>query len=336
MRDPTMVLLRYLTAMVGTLFARLRRGPLRPSWSFAFEASVAFLRATSRAASGRPALEQRAVWSATRAPRSPVMKRVRRERVDVGGVPADWFVPRASEGEPDHRASERPVVLFMHGGSFIFGSNDSHEEMIARIALAADARVLAIEYRLAPEATFPAAIEDAMTAYRWLRAQGVPERAIVLAGDSAGGNLSLTTLLALRERGEPLPAGAMPICPWVDPLRAGGSMATNERFDWGVEGDFADWRASYAGGADPEQPAISPLRVELTGLPSLLVLWGECELLRDQVRDFVAAANAAGLDVEAHEHPDMVHDWMTLHAHTPEAEAAYQEMGAFVRRVTKR
>jgi acetyl esterase/lipase len=320
------MLLRYLAAMFGTLAARLRRGPLRPSWSFLFETSVTFLRETSRAASGRPPLEQRAVWDALRPPPSPVMKRVRRERVDAGGVRAEWFVPVAGHGDA--------VVLFMHGGSFMYGSNASHGEMIARIALAAGARVLALEYRLVPEAPFPAAIDDAVAAHRWLRAQGVPAGKIVLAGDSAGGNLAVTVPLALRERGEPLPAGSIPICPWVDPPRTGGSLDDHERYDWGFASDFVGWCAAYAGDADPKLPLIAPIKADLAGLPPLCVLWGECEMLRDQVTEFVAKAKAAGVDVTAREHPDMVHNWMTLHAFTPEAEEAYEAMGAFVKRVT--
>jgi acetyl esterase/lipase len=320
------MLLRYLAAIFGTLAARLRRGPLRPSWSFMFEASIAFLRATTRAASGRPLLEQRAVWDALRAPPDPVMKRVRRERVDAGGVRAEWFVPVEGHGDA--------VVLFMHGGSFVFGSNISHGETIARVALAAGARVLAIEYRLVPEAPFPAALDDAVAAYRWLREQGVPAGKIVLAGDSAGGNLSITVPLALRERGEVLPAGAIPICPWVDPPRTGGSMTDHERFDWGIESDFPGWCAAYAGEADPRQPLISPINADLAGVPPLCVLWGACEMLRDQVREFVAKARAAGVDVTACEHADMVHNWITLHAFTGEAEEAFREMGVFVKRVT--
>lgn len=320
------LLVRYFAAIFATLAARVRRGPLRPSWSFLFEVSITFLRATARAASGRPAIEHRAVWDALRPPPSPIMKRVRRERVDAGGVRAEWFVPTGGHGDA--------VVLFMHGGSFIFGSNASHGEMIARIALAAGVRVLAIEYRLAPEAPFPAAIDDAVAAYRWLRAEGVPAGKIVLAGDSAGGNLAVTVPLALRERGEPAPAGSIPICPWVDPPRTGGSLEDHERYDWGFASDFRIWCAAYAGDADPQQPLIAPINADLTGLPPLLVLWGACEMLRDQVSDFVVKAKAAGVDVTASEHPDMVHNWITLHAFTPEAEKAYQCMGAFVKRVT--
>ncbi|APR86972.1 6-hexanolactone hydrolase [Minicystis rosea] len=320
------IVTRFLSALAGTAVDRMRRGPLRPSWSFMFEASIAFLRRTGRLASGRPPLEQRAVWEALRPPPDPVMKRVRRTPVDAGGIPAEWFEPIDGHGDA--------VVLFLHGGSFIYGSIASHAEMIARIALAAGARVLALSYRLVPEAVFPAPIDDTLTAYRWLLGQGVAPGRIVLAGDSAGGNLSLAALLAMRDRGEPLPAGSVPICPWVDPPRTGGSLDENQRFDWGFADDFAKWCAFYAGDADPAQPLISPIRADLSGLPPLCILWGECEMLRDQVTELVTRAREAGLDVTAQEHPDMVHNWLTLHALTPEAERAFTTIGSFVKRVT--
>jgi acetyl esterase/lipase len=226
-------------------------------------------------------------------------------------------------------------VLFFHGGSFIWGSTASHGDMIARIADATGARVLALDYRLAPEATFPAPIEDAVAAHRWLLGQGIPPQRIVFAGDSAGGNLALASMLALRDRGEPLPAGAVCICPWTEPGRSGGSLEAHARWDWGIASDFAIWAEVYAGGAPYKTPLLAPGRADLAGLPPLHVLWGSREMLRDQVVDFVARAKDAGVDVHAEEYPDMVHNWITLHGLTPEAERAYQAMGRFVRRVAR-
>ena len=217
----------------------------------------------------------------------------------------------------------------------MFGSMASHGELVARLALASGARVLALDYRLVPEATFPAPVDDAVAAYRWLLAQGVPAARIVFAGDSAGGNLAVSTLLALRDRGEPLPAGAIPICPWVDLARTGGSLDSHARYDWGVPAEFRRWAAAYAGPVPLTAPLLSPARADLTGLPPLQVMWGSREMLRDQVVDFVARAGAAGVAVDGEEYPDMVHDWMMLHAFTLEAERAYQSMGRFVRRVTR-
>jgi len=321
------VLSRFVSTLASTAAARVRRGPLVPSWSFPFEAAVAFLRETARVASGRPPLEQRAVWSEVRAPPSPVMSRVRRTFDGAGGVRAEWFEPAAYAGEA--------VVLFFHGGSFMYGSMATHGEMVTRLALATGARVLALDYRLVPEATFPAPIDDAVAAYRWLLAQGIPPGRIVLAGDSAGGNLAVSTLLALRAQGAPLPAGSIPICPWVDPARTGGSIDAHARWDWGWPADVPAWALAYAGGAALTDPLISPARADLAGLPPLHVLWGSREMLRDQVVDFVARARAARVEVHAEEYPDMIHNWMTLYALTPEAERSFQAMGRFVRRVAR-
>jgi acetyl esterase/lipase len=317
---------RFLAALASTTVARLRRGPLRPSWSFLFETTIAFLRETGRLAACLAPLEQRALWAALRPLPSPALKQVRRAPVDAGGVPAEWFTPAAGPGDA--------VVLYLHGGSFMYGSLTSHADVIAHLALAARVRVLALDYRLVPEATFPAPLDDARAGYRWLLAQGVPASKIVIAGDSAGGNLAVTSMLAMRDHGEPLPAGAIPFCPWVDPPRTGGSLDGNERFDWGFAGEFPRWCAFYAGDADPAQPLIAPVHADLAGLPPLCVLWGECEMLRDQIVDFVARARAAGVDVTAVEHPDMVHNWITLSDFTPQAGRAYATMGAFVARVT--
>lgn len=321
------VLPRFASALASTAVARARRGPLLPSWSFSFEAAVAFLRATSRLASGRPPLEQRAVWSELRAPPVRVMRQVRRTVTGAGGVRAEWFEPQGYAGES--------VVLYLHGGSFMYGSMDSHGELVARLALASGSRVLAVDYRLVPEVTFPAPVDDTVAAYRWLLGQGVPPARIVLAGDSAGGNLAVAALLALRDQGAPLPAGAVPLCPWVDPARTGGSLEDNVAYDWGFPADFVLWATAYAGGTPVADPRISPARADLAGLPPLHVLWGSREMLRDQVVDFVARAEAAGVEVHGEEYPDMVHNWVTLHALTPEAERAFQAMGRFVRRVTR-
>lgn len=321
------VLQRFAGVLAGTAASRLRRGPLVASWSFPFEATVAFLRATSAAAAGLPPLAQRRVWAELRSPPAPVMRRVRRSFDGAGGVRAEWFEPAGSVGEA--------VVLFFHGGSFIHGSMASHGEMVARLALASGARVLALDYRLVPEATFPAPIDNAVAAYRWLLGQGVPPARIVFAGDSAGGNLAVATLLALRDRGEPLPAGAIPICPWVDLACTGGSLDAHARWDWGIPGEFPRWAAAYAGRVSLAAPLVSPARANLAGLPPLHVLWGSREMLRDRIVELVGRARAAGVEVDAEEFPDMVHDFMVLHAFTGEAERAYQSMGRFVRRLTR-
>lgn len=319
------MILRFLGAFARTAAARARRGPLLPTWSFFFEASVAFLRATSAKATGQPPLAQRAVWDGVQAPPSPVLRRVKRALVEGPGFHGEWFTPVEPAGPV--------VVVYLHGGAFLYGSMKTHAELVTRLALAVPARVLAVDYTLAPEATFPTAIDEVRAACRWLQAQGVPPSKIVLAGDSAGGNLALTTLLSQRDHGEPLPAGAIGLCPWTDLRWRGGSYESNAPYDWAFVSDLPIWIAAYAGAADPGGPLLSPLHAELEGLPPLCLLWGERELLRDQVAAFAEKARAAGVSVTAREFPAMVHNWMTMHQATPEAEKAFVAMGEFARQV---
>lgn len=291
-----------------------------------FESSIAMLRQLSRDTAKLSPLEVRATWGAIKPPPAAVMRDVTRAPVDAGGVRAEWFTPKA--GTFDR------VVLFAHGGSFIFGSNVSHGEMIARIALASGARVLALEYRLAPEHPYPAGLDDVIAAYRWLLTQGTTADRVVFMGDSAGGNLALAALLRTRDEGLSLPAGAVAICPWVDLARQGGSMHTNGSIDWGVEEVFPSWAETYAPGGDLSAPLVSPIHGDFTRTAPVLVLGGECEMLHDQVHDFVSRAKSSGADVTHIEYPDMVHNWLTLHAFTVQAQRAYDDLGAFVRKAT--
>jgi monoterpene epsilon-lactone hydrolase len=323
-----MVLYWFLSALVATAVRRARRGPRRPRWSFAFEASVRMLATVFARARGRTPLEQRAVWSNIGAPLSRLARATRVEQTRVGGVDAVWFTPR------DARADAR-VLIYLHGGSFIYGSPlGSHREMIARLATAAGARVLAVAYRRVPEHTFPAAIDDTLAAYAALLASGVPRVRVLLAGDSAGGNLVAAALLALRDPGEQLPAGGVMLSPWVDLAARGGSLESNSGLDWGTADQFARWAEAYLGGTDPRAALASPAHAELRGLPPLLVEVGGCEMLHDQVAAFAARARDAGVDAELHVHDDMVHNWLAIAPDEPAAQRTLAEVAAFVQRVT--
>jgi len=305
---------------------RLQRGPLRPGWSWQIEILAEHMRAFNRRFGPLEPIAQRAAWDSLIAP-SAVARKVRREPAGVADVPGAWFTPR------DGAQVEDRVVVYLHGGAYIYGSVDTHEELIGRVALAARARVLALNYRLAPEHPFPAAIEDVVAVYRALLAEGTSPGRVLFAGDSAGGNLAATTLLALREAGVPLPAGAVMICPWVDVSAREGSMAENEAYDWATRADADVWAKAYLGGADARDGRASPAFADLTGLPPLLVQVGEAELLRDQVRAFVDRARAAGVEVEFELAPGMIHNWHIFAATLPEARAALAQIGAFARRV---
>lgn len=322
------VLFRFLASMMATAVRRLRHGPLRPSWAFPFEGTVAFLRATTRAGARLGPVEERALWASLKSPRSRVFEEVRTFSAVAGGVPAMWVEPLSCTSEL--------VIIYAHGGSFIYGSLVSHAELVARLAVASGARVLAIDYRLAPEHPFPAALDDMVSAYRWLLAEGTPAQRIVFAGDSAGGNLVVTAMLRAREQRLALPAAGLMLSPWVDLTRRGGSLESNQVYDWGIAEAFPRWAALYAAGHDLRDPLVSPIFADLRELPPLLVMNGEAEMLRDQIEELVAEAARAGVAVEHECFPDMIHNWVTLHGLTSQAQRGFDRAAAFLKSLRER
>jgi epsilon-lactone hydrolase len=322
---PSVAYLGDLLLSAATVTARrLRRGPARPSWSWGFEVVASSLKKRAAAISRLDWQGQRAAWGAMTAP-VPLLKEITRETTTVAGMPAEWFSPKAGVSHPS-------VVLFLHGGSFIYGSIETHREMLARITLATGGRVLAVEYRLAPEHVHPAQSEDALAAHRALRESGIPSSRLVLAGDSAGGNLAATTTLALRDSGDP-PAAAVLLSPWVNLAARGASLIDNAPFDYAEASDFEAWSACYLGGSGVrrDDPAVSPLFADLAGLPPTLVVLGGAEMLHDQVTDFVARGKAAGSPVELVEEPDMIHNFLAFAGMFPRCGEVASTIGAFVK-----
>ena len=242
---------------------------------------------------------------------------------DATRINAAWLEP------PD--ASD-VVLLYFHGGGFVFGSLRTHGTLIGALARAARARTLAPEYRLAPEHPAPAALEDALGAYRHLLAQQIPPERIVLAGDSAGGNLVLSTLLALRDAGDPLPAAGVAISPWVDLSCSGASFETNDELDFVGDRHCRLAANEYLGTMDPRAATVSPLYADLTGLPPLLIHAGQVEVLVDQIREFATRAQAAGVDVTLTVYEEMVHVWHLQRDVTPAGQRAIDEIGVFVQK----
>jgi epsilon-lactone hydrolase len=233
-----------------------------------------------------------------------------------------WLEP------PDAGAA---VLLYLHGGGFVFGSLRTNGDMIGALARSAHARTLYLQYRLAPEHPAPAAVTDVMTAYRHLLGQGISPGNIAFAGDSSGGTLVLNTLLALRDSGLPLPGAAVAISPWVDLGCSGGSFEENARYDFASKEHLLLFARHYLAGKDAASPEISPLFASLSGLPPLLVQAGSLETLIDQIRDFATRAREAGTALTFSEYPDMVHVWHLLRGMTPAAERAIAEAGSFIR-----
>jgi len=246
------------------------------------------------------------------------------ERVMAPAQPAEWLTP------PGVRADA--VVLYLHGGGYVIGSPRSHRHLAAAIARAAGTRALLLDYRLAPEHPFPAALDDAVAAYEWLLAHGVAPRRIVVAGDSAGGGLTVATLVALRDRGRPLPAAGVCISPWTDLTCSAASYQTKKAVDPIVTLDSITLMAkAYVGAGDPKAALVSPLFADLRGLPPLLVHVGSDEMLLDDARGLAERARQAGVDVAVEEWPAMIHVWHWFQPMLAEAEKATAAIGTFVR-----
>jgi acetyl esterase/lipase len=254
----------------------------------------------------------------------PVPDDVTCEPVDAGGVAAEWIAAPGTDAER--------MIYYLHGGGYAMGSIKTHREMVSRISRASGARALAIDYRLAPENPFPAAVEDATTAYRWLLSAGVDPARVVIAGDSAGGGLTVATLVALRDAGDPLPAAAVCLSPWVDMEALGESMTTKAEADPSVRReDVLEGAQAYLNGADPRTPLAAPLYADLTGLPPLLIQVGTAEVLLDDSTRLAERARSAGVDVTLEPWDDMIHVWQSVAAILPEGQQAIDRIGEFVR-----
>jgi monoterpene epsilon-lactone hydrolase len=244
--------------------------------------------------------------------------------VDAGGVPAEWVVAPGALAER--------VILYLHGGGYVVGSINTHRDLAARLSRAAAARVLLIAYRLAPEHPHPAAVEDATAAYRWLLANGTSSAQLVIAGDSAGGGLTVATLVALRDAGEPLPAAGVCLSPWVDLEGVGESMTTKAAVDPMVQREgLTKMAAMYLAGQPPRTPLAAPLHADLSGLPPLLIQVGTAETLLDDSTRLAERARKAGVQVTLEPWEDMIHVWQAFAAILPEGRQAIERIGEFVK-----
>ncbi len=244
--------------------------------------------------------------------------------VDAGGVPAAWV------GVPEDAAQR--TILYLHGGGYCIGSIETHKGLSHTLGEDAAARTLLLDYRLAPEHPFPAALDDAVAGYRWLIDQGhVPGR-IALAGDSAGGGLTVAALLALRDAGVPLPACGVCISPWTDLSLSSDSIEALAPVDPMVgPAQLAEMAAWYVGDTDVRTPLVSPIYAALDGLPPLLVQVGEREALLDDAVILAERVNAVGGAATLRRWPEMIHVWHLFAQILSEGQEAIAEAGAFIR-----
>ncbi len=257
----------------------------------------------------------------------PVAPDVECEPVNAGGMKAEWVTAPGA-------AADR-AILYLHGGGYMIGSINSHRDLAARLSRAAEARTLIIDYRLAPENPFPAAVEDATAAYRWLVKSGVKPKRIAVAGDSAGGGLTLATLVALRDAGDPLPAAGVAISPWTDMEGTGDSIKTRAAADPMVQKAGLDLMAkAYLAGKDPRTPLAAPLYANLSGIPPLYILVGDAEILLDDASRVAERARKAGVDVTYECADRMIHVWPLFAAMLDEGQEAIERIGEYVRKRT--
>ena len=301
----TQLALGYVLTLIVTAVRRIFRRPPRPSWSIGDEARAMFLRRFWRRLHALPPIARRQEIDSVPVLLPAALLRTSRKRERLAGVPVTWVTPRSG--------AEPRLVLYAHGGGFTIGSSRMLRDLLARLALASRARVLSVDYRLAPENPWPAGLEDVRAVWRAALVEVAP-RQVVVAGDSAGANLVLALLLALRDAGEPLPAGAVLFSPWVDLRCTSGSFGENADLDFLDRSSLLRDAAGYAPGRDPGDAALSPLNAELGGLPPMYLQAGGAELLRDDAEALAARARAAGVQATLDVWEDQVHDFQTFGA----------------------
>jgi len=257
----------------------------------------------------------------------PISSDIEIKSTMLDNIPAEWVIPPNSI--KDH------VILHIHGGGFIAGSPLGSRRITSAIAEATNLKILSIDYRLAPEYPFPAPLEDCVTAYNWLLSNGFNSENIIIAGESAGGNLTLATLLKLKDQGIDLPAGSFCLSPGTDCTLSDDSFFKNGATDPGL-GDMAIfwWIAAYLGGEDPHNPYVSPLFGDLSGLPPILIQASSCEMLYSDAYRFVEKAKKAGVNATLQSWDEMNHVFQgTRFELLPEAREAINKIGEFTNKL---
>ncbi|MCJ8143198.1 alpha/beta hydrolase [Ancylobacter sp. A5.8] len=246
----------------------------------------------------------------------------------IGGIPAEWSLA------PERDAAR--VLLYFHGGGYCAGSIGSHRAMVGGVGKLAGIRTLAIDYRLAPEHPYPAALEDALAAWRFLGEQGYTPQSIAIGGDSAGGNLTLALLLRLQALGEPLPAAAWLVSPWLDLQMTGATLDSKADIDPLISRDYLTGLATaFLAGHDPADPAVSPLYADFTGLPPVLIQVGSSETLLDDAVRVAGALGAAEVHATLEIWPRMIHAWMLWSGRLADGQAASARAGEWLCRALR-
>lgn len=304
---------------------RATKGPKLPSWNFAFEFSTHLLKQELQAAFKMNIAEARQYLDAA-VVESPSRAQFLETDFQNQTVRGTWFVPRL--GTPVG------TLLYFHGGGYSFYPKAAYASFIAQVTLAAKCKTFALDYRLAPEHKFPAQLEDAVAAYEWLLDQGTNPKTLVVAGDSAGGNLSIALLLSARDAGLPFPSLAVALSPAIEFDRIRPSIVDNEDFDWldiRMLARFASW---FCTGEQPSGPLISPIHADLHDLPPIYIQAGRREILFDSIQAFSDRAKFQGADVTLEAWDDMNHCFQCFGDYVPQSRDALTRLGTVVLRHT--
>lgn len=245
------------------------------------------------------------------------------ESVNANSVSCEWVA--TADADPSR------TIIYLHGGGYVVGSIVSHRGLAASVARSSKARVLSVDYRLAPEHKFPAPVEDVMSVYRWLLASGQDASKIALVGDSAGGGLAIAAMVAIKGAGLPMPGAGVCISPWVDMEALSDSYDSRAALDpMLTRAGILAFAKDYLGDADPKSPMASPIYADLSGLPPILIQVGTSEAIYDDSTWLRDHATKAGVDVTFEAWDDMVHVWHRYAPKLPEAQRAVDRLGEFV------
>ena len=321
-------LIRFLLVLIGAMFIvtvrRLARGPVHPLFFWRKELVAHILRRGIQEGLNLPLAVAR-----RRLPPAPIPRSLTGlVHHATGGKLAGRRVELMT---PDGWREGLPEVLYLHGGGYVSCSPATHRELVARIAAASGARCHALDYRLAPEDPFPAALDDCVAAYHELLARGSEPGRLLLAGDSAGGGLAVAMLVRLRQEGAPLPAGAALLSPWVDLSCAGESLQANARYCYLVPAALELYAALYLQETDADEPLASPLRADLTGLPPLLIQTGSVEGIHSEILELARRATEAGVQTTLQVGEGMFHVWQAFARVLPEGLPYIDRIGEFIR-----
>ncbi len=317
-------LLIFFYSMLFVSIRRILKGPLLPGWSWDLEVSTLFIKKQTLIGFRMKDIKDSREYEDSFLFRSPAFEQINIQAVSQP-IKGAWY-------EPIGVKTER-TLLYLHGGGYTYHSI-THQNLISLVTLTAGSRTFALDYRLTPEHPYPAQIEDAMAAYRWLLETGVEPGKLLVAGDSAGGNLTLALLQSIREAGLPQPSGVVCICPWTDISNPGISMIENGKYDWVIKEMPEQWSKWFHQDTETKNPVISPVYADLKGLAPIYIQVGSAEILYSMICEFFSAANAKGADVKLDTWQNMTHDFQAFGDLIPESKEALSRIGEFARKQT--